>query len=138
MKKDNGITLVSLVIYVIVMIIMVSIMSIITTQFYSNTNRMQGNVGEVLEFNKFNNAFLKEVKATNNKVVKVDNNEKYILFESGNSFSLYNNKIYCNDIEVCSGVKSMEITLAEEDVVSVTLSFGSFNKSMKYKLENIY
>lgn len=138
MKKDNGITLMSLVIYVIVMIIVISIMSIISTQFYNNTNRMQGNVGEVLEFNKFNNAFLKEVKLVNNKVVEVDNNNKYILFESGNSFSLYNNVIYRNDVEICNGVQSINISLDGDDVIEITLNFKNFNKTMKYKVENIY
>ena len=95
MKKNNGITLVTLVIYVIVMLIIVGVMTAITNTFYRNTEVVKGNVQEVVEFNKFNSYFLKEVKLYNNKVdTYVD--DKYILFASGNSFSINNDSIYYN------------------------------------------
>ncbi len=146
MKKQNGITLVSLIIYVVVMTIVLGVMSQIINNFYSNTSAVQGNVQEIVEFNKFNSYFLKEVKARNNKVDKVKNEptNNYILFSSGNSFSLSNNAIYYNNIKICDGVQSMQIELGkngdeiDKTIIYVTLNFGNFNKSINYKIENIY
>jgi len=138
MKKENGITLVSLVIYIMVMILVLGVMSVIMKDFHDNTETLQGNVEEVLELSKFNNYFLKEVKTKDNKVEDFVNN-KYILFTSGNSFSLYNNSIYYNNIKVCDKVKKMEIIFLEDrNVIDITLTFNSFTKNMRYKIENIY
>lgn len=144
MKKQNGITMISLVVYVAVMTIVISVMSSIITNFYKNTDTVQGSVQEIVEFSKFNNYFLKEVKANNNKVDHISNDSSYILFTSGNSFSISENKIYYNNIRVCEGVQSMQISLGkngdgiDKSIVNVTLNFESFNKSISYKIENIY
>jgi len=142
MKNQKGITLVSLVIYVIVMLIVIGVMSSIINNFYKNTDAIQGNVEEVVEFNKFNNYFLKEVKTRNNTVDNIS--ENYILFTSGNSFSISNNIIYYNNVEICNGVQSMEITLGkngdeiDKTIVNVSINFNNFNKSISYKIEEIY
>lgn len=142
MKNQRGITLVSLVVYILVMLVAIAIMGSITNNFYKNTDAIQENVEEVVKFNKFNNYFLKEVKTKNNKVDSISNN--YILFTSGNSFSLSNNVIYYNNIEICDKVQSMEITFGkngdveDKTIVNVSISFNNFNKSISYKLENIY
>ena len=144
MKKSNGITLVSLVIYVVVMTIVLGVMSSIITNFYKNTDTVQGNVQEIVEFSKFNTYFLKEVKTNNNKVDYVSNDNSYILFTSGNSFSISGNEIFYNNIKICNGVQSMQISLGrngngiDKSIVNVTLNLESFNKSISYKLENIY
>ena len=141
MKKENGITLVSLVVYIIVMIIVLGVMTSITNNFYKNTDAVKGNVEEVVAFNKFNNYFLKEVKSKNNSVDNISSN--YILFESGNSFSIVNNTIY-NNIVICEDVQDMEITLGlngdgiDETIVNVSINFKNFNKSLSYKIEEIY
>ena len=96
MKSNKGITLVSLVIYVIVMIIVIGVMGAVSSNFYKNTNSMQVDTEEILEFNKFNTYFLKEIKAPKNTVDTIGNEGEYILFESGNSFSFSNNIIYYN------------------------------------------
>lgn len=142
MKKENGITLVSLVIYVIVMTIVIGIMSSIITNFYNNTDTVKSNVQEIVEFNKFNNYFLKEVKTLNNKIDVVSDN--YILFTTGNSFSISNNSIYYNNIKICENVKRMQISIGkngdgiDKTIVNIALSFEDFNKSISYKIENIY
>lgn len=151
MKSDKGITLVALVIYVIVMIIVIGIMSTILDNFYKNTNSMQADTEEILQFNNFNTYFLKEIKSNGNSVDSIGNEDKYILFASGNSFSFNsdNNKIYYNDIEICKQVQDMTISygkvtndLGEEvednTVINITISFKEFSKSIKYKIEEIY
>lgn len=142
MIKEHGITLVSLVIYIIVMLIVLVVISTIINKFYQNTESMEADTEEILEFNKFNTYFLKEVKAKGNEVDTITPN--YILFKTGNSFSLSNEKIYYNNIEICKGVKSLTIvqgkdgTGEEKDIIYITLGFDNFIKSINYKIEEIY
>lgn len=137
MKNEKGITLVSLIVYVIVMTIVIGIMSSIITNFYNNTDSLQGNVAEIVKYSKFNNYFLKEVKIKDNKVDTISTN--YILFASGNSFSISNNTIFYNNIKICDGVKNMEIVKGENDnIINVKISFNNFEKTMNYKIEEIY
>ena len=144
MRKEKGITMISLVVYVAVMTIVIGVMSSIITNFYKNTDTVQGNVQEIVEFSKFNNYFLKEVKSNNNKVDHISDENNYILFTSGNSFSISDNKIYYNNIKICDEVQSMQISLGEngdgidKSIINITLNFESFSKSISYKLENIY
>lgn len=145
MKSNKGITLVSLVVYIIVMIIVIGVMGAIASNFYNNTNSMQVDTEEILEFNNFNTYFLKEIKAPENAVDTIGNEGEYILFESGNSFSFSDNKIYYNDMKICEKVQRMKIeSLVDEngniidDVIHVEITFSGFSKSMNYKVEDIY
>lgn len=143
MKKEQGITLTALVIYVIVMIIAIGVISTIINQFYKNTNSIEADTKEILEFNKFSTYFLKEVKIKGNKVDTIIS-DKYILFETGNSFSLSGNKIYYNNVEICNEVESLTILQGKngdgvnKDIVYITVNFKNFTKSMNYKIEEIY
>lgn len=141
MKSGKAITLTSLSIYIVVMIIVLGIMSSIISTFYANTEGMKAKVQELIEFNKFNINFLKEVKLYNNSVdtLKSENGECYILFASGNSFSFKNNKIYYNNIKISEGVKNIKFEYGEnKTIIIVNLEFESFEKTIKYKIENIY
>jgi len=146
MKSEKGVTIISLVIYVAIMTLVIGVMGSILTNFYENTNEVQGNVQEIVEFSKFNNYFLKEIKSNNNKVDHVSGDGTYILFVSGNSFSISNNAVYYNNIKICDGAESLKFTLgkSEEDkleeysIINVKLGFKNFKKSITYKVENIY
>lgn len=142
MKNQKGITLVSLVVYVIVMIIVLGVLSAIINQFYKNNDSMEADTEEILKFNKFNTYFLKEAKLKDNKVDNVSDN--YILFSSGNSFSLSGDAIYYNNIQICKGVKEFVVQQGKdgngenENIVYIQLSFDNFTKSINYKIEEIY
>lgn len=142
MNNQKGVTLVSLVLYVIVMLIVLGVLSSILNNFYKNNGDMEESTEEILRFNKFNTYFLKEVKTKDNKVDNINNN--YILFKSGNSFSLSNGIIYYNDIAICKDVKEFVIQKGkdgdgiDEDVIYIKLSFENFTKSINYKVEEIY
>lgn len=145
MKNQKGITLASLALYIVVMIIVLGIMSSIITTFYANTEGMNAKVQELVEFNKFNMNFLKEVKLYNNSLDSIDENGTYIVFTSGNSFSFSNNKIYYNNLKIASDVKSVEFKKGEKEddstddtIINVTVEFESFSKTIIYKIENIY
>lgn len=141
MESSKGITLVSLVIYIVVMIITIGVISSIMSQFEKNNNQAEKSGKEILELNSFNTYFLKEIKAPNNAVDSVQ--DQYILFKSGNSFSLdaqgiinYNNK------QICKNVSKLKFVLDENDnsIINVTIEFKdeNFSKTMKYKVEEIY
>ena len=144
MKKQSGVTLVSLVIYVAVMILVLGMMSTIITDFYENTTNLGWDVQQIVEFNKFNTYFLKEIKTTNNSVKFVREDKMYIEFESGNSFLKHNDAIYFNNsIKICDGVESLTFNVTKldgqyENVIKVNLTIGSYTKSISYKIENIY
>lgn len=151
MNKQNGITLVSLIIYIIVMTIVLAIMSSVILNFYSNMQGLNTNVDNIIEFNKFNIYFLKEVKLYNNAVdtIELKDGSSYILFKSGNSFIFKSNKIYYNNLEICKNVKNINFEYGKKTdeigtevenktVIKVVLNVNDFEKTMNYKIENIY
>lgn len=151
MKNQKGITLVSLVIYIAVMLIVLSVMSSVIANFYGNIQGLNVSVDKLMELNKLNIYFLKEVKQYNNKVdtIKSDENSSYILFSSGNSFTFSSNKIYYNNLEICKNVKSINFEYGKKEdengtevedksVIKVVLNIDDLQKTMNYKIENIY
>ncbi len=139
MKNQNGITLISLLVYVIVMIIVIGVMSSIINSFYENTDTIKADTEDIIEFNKFNTYFLKEIKKNNNSVDNIQDN--YILFTSGNSFSYSNSSIYYNNTVICRDVKNITFSFPESenrDIINVNIEFDNFQKSLNYKIEDIY
>lgn len=149
MKEQKGITLVSLIIYIVVMIIVIAVMGTIITQFYQNTNEVQQDTEDILEFNKFNTYFLKEVKTIGNRVDTIGEEGEYILFKSGNSFSFNQNSIYYNDIQICKDVQRLvfsfgiikdenDLDKIDNTIIDVKIFLKEYNKNIKYKVEEIY
>ncbi len=137
MKKQSGITLVSLTIYIIVMTIVLIIMTAIVNRFYQNVDDIEANTEEILQISKFNTYFLKEIKEQGNAIDTITNH--YILFKTGNSFSLYNGNLYYNQIVICKNVKDFTVIENEKpNVLKIIISFSNFTKAMNYKIEEIY
>lgn len=127
MKNCKGITLMTLIIYVGVLLVIIAVMSSIIKNFYQNNSAVDQETREILEFNKFNTYFLKEVKKTGNKVestIKQDE-KNYILFKTGNSFSLRNGIIYYNNIKICDGVSDLSFNYNqnEENIIRAKVTF---------------
>lgn len=149
MKSEKGITLASLIIYIIVMIMVLGVLGTIVNEFYENTDSMEKDTEEILEFNKFNTYFLKEIKSVGNSVDTISNSEKkYILFSSGNSFSFSDNTIYYNSLEICKNVEDInfeygkytngEEEIIDESIIKIYIKFKEFEKTLSYKIEEIY
>lgn len=145
MKKNNGITIISLIIYILVMILVIGVIGTISTMFYNNTKELDNETKQLLEYNNFNSYFIKEIKTANNKVDKISEDGKYILFNTGNSFSLREDKILYNDIEIAQLVENInfqyyinELGEKDESVVAVEVHFKAFSKKINYKIEEIY
>ena len=142
MRNCKGITLMTLIIYVGVLFIVIAIMSSIIKNFYQNNTAVNEQTEEILEFNKFNVYFLKEIKKPENELeacVK-DSEKNYVLFKTGNSFSLKNDIIYYNNIQVCEGVKDLSfLYYSDKKTIQTTVSFkNDFSKTITYKIEEIY
>lgn len=146
MRKQNGITLTSLLIYIIIMIMVIGVMTRVSLMFYNNTENLNENTKDIIEFNNFNNYFVKEVKTANNKVDSIADDGTYILFDTGNSFSLKNNTIFYNDLEIAKNVKNIEFKYYKnnenneeiKDVITVNAEFNNYSKQINYKVESIY
>ena len=145
MKNEKGITLSSLVIYIIVMILVIGVMTRVSLMFYNNTENLNENTKDIIEFNNFNNYFVKEIKSVDNKVDTIAEDGTYILFNTGNSFSIKDNSIFYNDLEIAQNVKNITFKyytnsegIEEKDVITVSVEFDNYSKQMNYKIEEIY
>ena len=138
MKKEQGVTLISLMVYVIVSSMILLVMTVIIHQFYQNADNLEAKTEDILAWNKFNTYFIKEIKQPNNAVDTINGN--YILFATGNSFSLLSDKLYYNNTKICDNVVSFGISkqVNEDNILNVTLQIGEFTKNMQYKVEEIY
>lgn len=145
MKNEKGITLSSLVIYIIVMIMVIGVMTRVSLMFYNNTENLNDNTKDIIEFNNFNNYFVKEIKIANNKIDTIAEDGTYILFDTGNSFSLKNNEIFYNDLEIAKNVKNINFKyytnsegIEEKDIITVNVEFNNYSKQINYRVESIY
>lgn len=145
MKNENAITLVSLVIYILAMLIIIGIMGKVSIMFYENSNDLDDDVKDIVEYNKFNSYFIKEIKSANNSIDKISTDGTYILFTSGNSFTFRNNKIFYNDLEIAEDVIELKFSKyldsnqkVDNTVVTVEINFKNYSKKMNYKIEEIY
>lgn len=145
MKKEKAITLTSLVVYIIVMIMVIGVMSSVSFMFYNNTQNLKQSTKDIIEFNNFNNYFVKEIKIANNKVDQISSDGNYIIFTNGNSFSFHDNSIFYNELKIANNVNSIKFNYDKdenekeiEDVIVVDVKFNDYEKQMKYKVEEIY
>ena len=145
MKNQKGITLVSLLVYIIVMIIIIGGLSTISYNFYRNTQALEVDTEDIVEFSNFNEYFIKEIKKANNKIDNISEDGTYIVFTDGNSFMLNNKSIYYNQIEISKNVNSLKFEYDKDeenneitDIIKVSVEYSNYSKKMKYKLEEIY
>lgn len=145
MKEEKGITLTSLVIYIIVMILIIGVMSSVSLMFYQNNKKLTDDTVDIIEYNNFNHYFISEIKTANNAVDQIGNDGTYIVFKSGNSFSLKDNKIYFNTVEIAKDVNSVQFSYytdtggtEHKDIITVNIVFGNYSNQMNYKIEEIY
>ena len=75
---------------------------------------------------------------------QIGENGQYILFTSGNSFSLKNNHIYFNEIEIAKNIKTVKFDYytdekneQHKDIINVRVELEHYQKQMNYKIEEI-
>ena len=138
MKNNHGITLTTLVVYIVGLLIVIGIVATITGFIRNNILIVEDSANSAAEFNKFNLAFIEEVKKSGNDIVDIQ--ENYVLFDSGNKYLFQDGKIYKNKIEIVSNVKYCQFKLEQYEykkIVIVYMELGrknSFTETMNYVL----
>lgn len=116
MKREEGITLVSLILYIMALTIVISILGLISNMFFSNIKYVKENAKDIAEFNKFNMYFIEDVKSNNN-TNKVEDQE--IIFEDGTVYtykSSPDNSIYRNKVKICTNIEHCFFSKREENI----------------------
>lgn len=144
MRKESGITLVSLTIYIIAFAVVIGIISVLTSFFYSNVVNLSDTGENSAEFTKFNMYFLEDIKEPGNEVLELGENGKYISFTNGNTYSFQDNYIYKNKIKICNNVKVNECSFSvgnknNKQIVTAIIIIGDnmeFAKTTEYVMSN--
>ena len=140
MKKESGITLISVTIYVLVMAIVVGIIATISSFFYNNVTNVKDSGQNAAEYDKFNMFFLEDTKAKGNKIREVAQDGSYIVFENGNQYTFQDNSIYQNQVRICKNIVEASFkvkTQYDKTIVSVYLQIGEnseFTKTTDYTI----
>ncbi len=139
MKKQKGMTLISLIVYIIALLIVMSVITVLTGYFYNNVDIQSSRTEDMEKFTQFTSYFVKEV---NTKAIKVvDNatseasNTSYIAFSNKNTYTFANNTIYFNEIAICNNIdKCLFSSVEENGIYKITVDFktGDFSKTITY------
>ena len=145
MKSEKGITLTVLIVYIVLLIIVIGVLGNVTSSFNNNTKALQEDTEDFIEFNNFNQYFIKEIKTANNKIDKISADGTYILFKTGNAFHYEGNSIYYNNIEISRNVKEIKFSYDKDqdeniidNIIVLDIKYNVYSKQMKYKVEEIY
>lgn len=144
MKKEKGITLISLIIYIISLTLILSLLALISQNFYKNSNLITEKGKYISEYNKFNMFFIEDCKK-NSDIYNISPEKNTITFEDGTTYTyksedsgIYRNKVkICKNIIFCDFEKEVitdesnftkntikvNVTLGEESSFSSTTSY---------------
>ena len=131
MKKESGITLISLIVYIIALMLVISILAIVSDLFFSNTKFIKENSKDIAEFNKFNMYFLEDVK-NNKNTYSVTSTE--IIFEDGTKYTYKgspDNSIYRDKIKICTNIAYCSFSQRQEIVNSTTKNILTIHIAIK-------
>jgi len=139
MKKEGGITLVSLTVYIIVMTIVIGVTAFISTYFYKNVATLSDKLNPLEEYTKFNNFFSNEVNHEGIQVLECKDN--YVIFDNGIQYMYIpeNKAIYRNQVKICKEVTQVSFTHKinnAKEVVEVSITIGEEEaKTIQYTLK---
>ena len=150
-KGEKGITLAALIIYVLVFTMVLGLLASLTTKIYDNMEKMDQLSYSPEEFNKFNLAFVKDVKNNYDaKIVKGNNGNSYnysIIFSDGTNYNyIYSEKrIYRNKTIIAKNISSFvpqRLVINNKIVLRITITTGryyysnvNYGKTLKYVLK---
>ena len=137
MKKENGITMLSLIIYVLLMIFVVAAISNITASFYKNVNDFDTESESAVAYSKFNMFFLNDIKKDNIEIE--DYKDNYIILALNGEeiqYSIQNNALYRNKEKICENVNNASITVNDGNKITINLKIGDYKKVTTYVIEN--
>ena len=119
MKKENGLTIISVLIYIIALLIILGVVATLTSYFYKNINIEGESQLTNAQFTKFSGYITEEINQDGVRVVEVGENENvtYITFTNKQTYtySKVNKAIYVNEIKICQNIDKCNFSYTEED-----------------------
>lgn len=145
MKKENGITLVTLIVYLMIVSAILAALTNLSSHIYKNINKLGIENLSSEEFNKFNVNFVKSVKANKNATVTNNNQNVTIEFDDGTTYNYINgeNSIYKNKIKIAKNINYFKAdvqNINNKNVIQVQIGTGKkdtavFGKTINYVLK---
>lgn len=145
MKKENGITLVTLIVYLMIVSAILAALTNLSSHIYKNINKLGIENLSSEEFNKFNVNFVKSVKANKNATVTNNNQNVTIEFGDGTTYNYINgeNSIYKNKIKIAKNINYFTAyvqNINNKNVIHVQIGTGKkdtavFGKTINYVLK---
>ena len=137
MKKESGITLISLIMYIIVLLFVLTIATKLTSALYFNVRELDTQSNAVVDISKFNMYFLNDIKnkpvtasVSGTNIIELtysDGSEKITYSRSGKA-------LYRNKIKILDNLDEITITQMGK-IIQVYLKMGNYSKTIKYAIE---
>lgn len=149
MKKEKGITLISLTIYIIVFTLTLAVLASLTNFIYSNLHKVDSGNVSAEEFNKFNSYFVPDVKASEDVTIKNEDDRITIQLSNGGTYTYVKaeNVIYKDSTKIAKKIVKFEVEKQiinsgslNKKVVNINIATGkdtnniAFEKNIKYVL----
>lgn len=149
MKKESGITLVTLIVYLMIVSAILAALTNLSSHVYKNIDKLGSENLSAEEFNKFNVNFVKSVKANKKATVTNNNQNVTIEFDDGTTYNYINgeNSIYKNKIKIAKNINYFTAdvqNINNKNVIQVQIGTGKkdtavgnndFGKTINYVLK---
>lgn len=137
MKKEHGVTLISLIIYIIVLLFVLTIVTKLTSALYFNLHDMDKQSNAVVSISKFNMYFLNDIKNKPVTANVISPNTLELIYSDGSEKITYtktNKVLYRNKVKVFDSLDEITITKIGQ-TIQVYLKIGDYSKTIKYTIE---
>lgn len=149
MKKESGITLVTLIVYLMIVSAILAALTNLSSHVYKNIGKLGSENLSAEEFNKFNVNFVKSVKSNKKATVTNNNQNVTIEFDDGTTYNYINgeNSIYKNKIKIAKNINYFTAdvqNINNKNVIQVQIGTGKkdtavgnndFGKTINYVLK---
>ncbi len=141
MKRNKGITLITLMMYIIITLIVLGILGSLNANFKTNLKNINSNTAQNVEFDKLNVQLLKETKTENNFIETATATKASVIFSNGNKY-IYSDAeeaVFLNDnIKIAENIKSCTFTVEDTDteqVLKVKTLIGDKDQLTEYVMK---
>lgn len=143
MKEEKGITLISLIAYIIILLVVISIVTLATNSFVNNMDGVEEDTRGMAEVNKFDVAFLKDLKQEGVSVYQIseDNNKLVLEYQDGKDIQYIwdHDTIYRIDngkenVKICQNIEKFKVEEGEEKLIITIQVKGQKENQKEYKL----
>ena len=137
MKRESGITLISLIIYIIALLFVLAIATRLTSALYFNVKQMDKQSESVVDISKFNMYFLNDIKNKTVTAKVVSPNMIELTYSDGSekiTYSKSGRTLYRNKIKVFDNLDEIRIT-QDGKTIQIYLKIGDYSKTTNYAIE---